>query len=51
MTLASQGINLQKQRSHLSGIVKVKAARSAPSMADVIPFLAYLIFPSNPTLR
>ena len=51
MTLASQGINLQKQRSHLSGIVKVKAARSAPSMADVIPFLAHLIFPSNPTLR
>ena len=45
MTEASREINLQKQRSHLSGMAKVKAASSAHSMADVIPFLAYLIFP------
>ena len=38
MTEASREINLQKQQSHLSGMAKVKAARSAHSMANVIPF-------------
>ena len=28
-------------------VVKEKVARSAFSMAEVIPFLAYLLFPSN----
>ena len=51
MTVASREINLQKQRSHMTSVAKEKAARSVHSMADVIPFSAYLIFPSNPTLR
>ena len=37
MTIASGEINLQKLRSHLSSVAKVKAARSVHSMADVIP--------------
>ena len=32
-------------------IAKVKTVLSAHSMADVIPFLGYLIFPSNPRLQ
>ena len=32
-------------------VTKVKSNSSAHSLADVIPFLAYLIFPPNPMLR
>ena len=32
-------------------VAKVKPATSAHYMADVLPFLAYVIFPSNSTLR
>ena len=35
----------------ISHVGKVKSNSSAHSMADVIPFLAYLIFPPNPTPR
>jgi len=53
MTIASGEINLQSKQdlTCICHIAKVKAAMSAHSMADVIPFLAYLLFPSNPTLR
>jgi len=50
MTVASGKINLQSKHDLICHIVKVKATVSAHSMADVIPFLAYLLFPSNPTL-
>ena len=32
-------------------VTKVKSNSSAHSMAEVIPFLAYLIFPPNPMCR
>ena len=35
----------------ISHVEKVKSNSSAHSMADVIPFLTYLIFPPNPTPR
>ena len=49
MTEASREINLQKQRSHLSGMAKVKAASSAHSMADVIPFFGIFNIPFDPS--
>ena len=51
MTVASGEINLERKNNLFCHIVKVKAAKSAHSMADVIPFLVYSIFSSNPTLR
>ena len=51
MTVASAEINLQSKHDLIRHVAKVKAATSAHSMADVIPFLAYLLFPLNPTLR
>jgi len=45
MTVASAEINLQSKHDLICHIVKVTAAMSAHSMADVIPFLAYLLFP------
>ena len=51
MTAASGEINLQRKNNLFCHIVKVKTAKSAHSMADVIPFLVYSIFSSNPTLR
>ena len=51
MTVASGEINLQRKNNLFCHIVKVEAAKSAHSMADVIPFLVYSIFSSNPTLR
>ena len=45
-------INLQSKQDIICHLAKVKpATTSAHSVADVIPFLAYIIFPSNPTLR
>ena len=41
----------QSKHDLIYHMVKLKAARSAHSMADVIPFLAHLIFPSNTTLQ
>ena len=44
-------INLQSKQDIISHIAKVKPTTSAHSVADIIPLLAYKIFPSNPTLR
>ena len=51
MTVASADINLQRKHNVICHIAKVKPATSAHSMADVIPFLVYLMLASNPTLR
>ena len=51
MTDTSGEINLQSKQDIISHVAKVKPTTSAYSVADVIPFLAYIIFPSNPTLR
>ena len=51
MTDTSGKINFQSKQDIICHVVKVKPATSAHSVADVIPFLAYIIFPSNPTLR
>jgi len=45
MSVASAKINLQSKHDLIRQVAKVKAATSAHSMADVIPFLAYLLFP------
>jgi len=45
MTVASGEINLQSKHDLTRHVAKVKAATSAHSMADVIPFLPYLLFP------
>ena len=47
----SDEINLQSKQGIICHVAKVKPATSAHYLADVIPFLVYVIFPSNPTLR
>jgi len=51
MTVASGEINVQSKHNLICHLMKVRAATSAHSMADVIPFLVYLLFPWNPMLR
>ena len=51
MTDTSGEINLQSKQDIISLVAKVKPTKSAHYVADVIAFLAYIIFPSNPTLR
>ena len=51
MTNTSGEINSQSKQAIISHIAKVKPTTSAHSVADAIPFLAYITFPSNPTLR
>ena len=51
ITDTSGEINLQGKQDIISHVAKVKPTTSAHYLADVIPFLAYIIFPSNPTLR
>ena len=51
MTDTSGEINLQSKQDIICHVAKVKPAASAHCVADVIPFLAYITFPSNPTLR
>ena len=51
ITDTSGEINLQSKQDIICHAAKVKPTTSALSVADVIPFLAYMIFPSNPTLR
>ena len=51
MTDTSGEINLQSKQDIICHVAKVKPATSAHYVADVIPFLAHIIFPSNPTLR
>ena len=49
MTDTSGKINLQSKQDIICHVAKVKPATSAHYVVDVIPFLAYIIFPSNPT--
>ena len=51
MTNTSGEINVQSKQDIICHVEKVKPVPSAHYVADVIPFLAYIIFPSNPTLR
>ena len=51
MTDTSGEINLQSNKDIIGHLAKVKTTTSAHSVADVILFLVYIIFPSNPTLR
>ena len=51
MTDTSGEINLQSKQDIICHEAKVKTTTSEHSVADVIPFLAYIMFPSNPTLR
>ena len=51
MTDTSGEINLQSKQDIICRVTKVKSATSAHYKADVRPFLAYVIFPLNPTLR
>ena len=51
ITDTSGEINLQSKQDIISHVAKVKPTTSAHYVADVIPFLAYIIFTSNPTLR
>ena len=50
MTITSGEINLQSKQDIICHIAKVKPAASAHYLADVIPFLAYVILHSNPML-
>ena len=51
MTDTSGKINLQSKQDIICHLAKVKTTTSAHSVAEVILFLVYIIFPSNPTLR
>ena len=51
MTDTSGKINSLSIQDIICHLAKVKPATSAHHVTDVIPFLAYMIFPSNPTLR
>ena len=51
MTDTSGEINLQGKQDIICHAAKVKPTTAANYVADVIPFLAYIIFPLNPTVR
>ena len=51
MTVGSADINLQRKHNVICHVVKVKPTTSAHSMADVIPFLVYLMLVLSPTLQ
>ena len=51
ITNSSGEINLQSKQDIICHVAKVKPTTSACYVADVIPFLAYIIFPLNPMLR
>ena len=50
MTDTSGEIYLQSKQDVICHVANFKAATSVHRVADAIPFLAYIIFPSNPTL-
>ena len=50
LTVASDEKNFQRIYNLICHVAKVKAATSAHSMADLIPFFGYSIFASNPAL-
>ena len=45
MTVASAEINLQSKHDLICRVAKVKAATSAHSIADIIPFFSVFIIP------
>ena len=47
MTNTSGEINEQSKQDIICHVAKVKPATLAHYVADVIPFLAYIIFPEN----
>ena len=47
MANTSGEINLQSKQDIIYHVAKVKPSTSAHYVVDVIPFLAYIIFPSN----
>ena len=51
MTNTSGEINSQSKQDIVCHIAKVKSATSAHYLAHVISFLAYVMFPLNPTLQ
>ena len=51
MAITSGEINLQSKQHIICHIAKVKPATSTHYLADVIPLLAHVIFPSSPMLR
>ena len=51
MNDTSGEINLQSKQDIICHEAKVKPTTSEHSVADVIPFLAHIMFPSSPTLR
>ena len=51
MTDTSGEVNLQSKQDIIYHVAKVKHATSAHYVADVKPFLAYIIFPPNTTPR
>ena len=51
MNNTSDEINFQSKQNIICHVAKVKSAISTHYLADVIPFSAYVVFPSNPTLR
>ena len=51
MTDTSGKINLQSKQDIICHEAKKKPTTSAHSVAEVIPFLAHIKFPSNLTLR
>ena len=51
MTITSCEINLQSKQDIICQVAKEKPATSAHYLADVISFLAYAIFSSNPPFR
>ena len=51
MTITSGEINLQSKQNIICHVAKGKSAPSAHYFAHVIPFIAYVIFSLNPTLR
>ena len=51
MTNTFGEINSQSMQDIVCHIAKVKSATSAHYLAHVISFLAYVMFPLNPTLR
>ena len=50
MTGTSGEITYKSKQDIICHVAKVKPATSAHYVADVIPFVVYIIFPSNPML-
>ena len=51
MNNTSDEMNLQSKQDIICHVAKAKSETSMHYLADLIPSLVYVIFPSNPTLR